>query len=583
MAAVTAFLGGFAAPAAASPEGLDGVITNARTEQPVADAQVIVHDRSGGWVDYTFTDAAGHYELPALAPGEYLVEVSAYQMVSQWAYGKQGYWDADPITSPGTVDLALMPVEYGSLSGRFVTSAGAPVASALVEVYTTTQNQRASTSTDATGAFRFDGLQTGGYKLRFTTPGGSAQWAHQKEEFSFDLAETFTVEADQETVMTETAFPVGSLEVTVVDTETAEPIAGACVNSRGGPQQISGCTDAEGRTRMDDIRTGTYSVSIAPPEGYLYGTIDDIVVAEGQTTSVTGDLTKAAVIAVSVEDARTHRPVTTACVSIVDDDGIVYPQPHCTGADGKIRLDRWIAGEFRVYAFTNDNSLGAQWVGSTGGTGDMRRAKMFTTTAGATTDVTIKLDPAGSITGVVRSADGNTPVEGLCPSVTPVSVIGPSMIHTFCSQADGTYTLSGLGPYQWPVQFPDFSGKHAWIWSGNAADRFAATPVRVRPGRSTTVNATLPLAGKLTGTIIDATLPNEWITVYAANTRTGDPAGPYARVTGTAQYTLSGLATQNVWIDYNGNTGPGNELARYPDPVSVTIGQTTHLDLPIPD
>ncbi|MDQ3790949.1 MAG: hypothetical protein M3422_27410, partial [Actinomycetota bacterium] len=151
--------------------------------------------------------------------------------------------------------------------------------------------------------------------------------------------------------------------------------------------------------------------------------------------------------------------------------------------------------------------------------------------------------------------------------------------HTSCSQADGTYTLNGLGPYKWPVEFPDFSGKHAWVWSGNAPDRFAATPVAVRAGRSTTANVTLPLGGKLTGTVVGATLPNQWITVYATNTRTGDIAGPRGVVTGAAQYTLTGLATQQIWVYYNG--GPG-DLIRYPEAVAVTAGQTKHLDLPEP-
>lgn len=576
--AAAALLFGFAMPAAASPDGIDGFITNARTGEPLVNVQVIAYELDGSWVSDAFTDETGHYEIAGLIPGQYRIFSHASEMVEQWAFGKVNSWEADPVTSPGTASLALAPIEYGSLSGRFVAPSGAPVANALVQVYTTDQNQRDSTQTATDGSFRFDHLRTGGYKLRFTTPGGGVQWAHQVEEFLFEDAETFVVAANQDTAMTEVAFPTGGLEVLVVDTDTAEPIADACVSWRNGPQQIFDCTDASGKAVFENIRTGTYSVSVSPPDGYLYGSMDEIVVSADQTTAATTELTKASEFTISIVDSATGQSAANSCVSVAEEKqgGVVSGSLHCTST-GEISLEQFPAGRWRIFAFTNDASLGAQWVGPRGGVGDVRRAKLFTTTSGATTDVSIKLDRAGAISGMVRSAADGKAVEGLCPSVTPVMPGGHEPYNTVCSQADGRYTIRGLGPYRWPVEFPDLSGKHAWMWSGNAADRLAATMIPVRPGATATADIRLPLAGTVTGTVLGATLPNEYISVVAVNTRTGDYAGPMALVRGATEYRLTGLATQQIWIDY---TGTPADMTRYPDPVAVVAGQTARLDLP---
>ncbi len=572
---------GLVAPATASPGGIDGIITNAHTGEPIANAQVVAYS-DNGWAGDASTDESGHYEISSLPEGEYRLRALAYQMIEQWAFGKADSWEADPVPSPGTASFALTPIEYGSLSGRFQTASGAPIANSLVQVYRADQNQVDDTATDANGEFHFPDLVTGGYKLLFTRPGGSAQWAHQKNEYEFDAAQTFEVHANQDTSMTEVAFPAGNVEITVVDGQTAEPIADACVSSSSGPQFFFGCTDADGKTRFENVRIGTYTVSISPPDGYNYGGVDDIVVTDGQTTTITGDLLKESVLRFTVRDAATGEPVADTCVSVVDEEtNSVAPSQHCSDADGTIRLGRYWAGRYRVFAYVRDGSLGAQWVGATGGVGDPRQARLFEAVHGETTEIPIKLDGAGSITGTVRSANGDAPVEGVCASVTPVFDDGMGAIETLCSQTDGQYRIDGLGPYQWPVEYPDMSGTHAWVWSGNVADRFAATPVAVQAGGSTTADARLPLAGKVVGTVLGADLPNQYVTVVATNTRTGDIAGPRGIVRGAAEYELRGLATQKIWIDYLGISG--TDVARYPRPVPVVAGRTRTLDLPVPD
>jgi hypothetical protein len=178
---------------------------------------------------------------------------------------------------------------------------------------------------------------------------------------------------------------------------------------------------------------------------------------------------------------------------------------------------------------------------------------------------------------VVAEASTGQPVAGVCPLVTPAAT---SQLGASCSGADGRYVLSGLGPYHWRVVFPDYSGAYAWQWSGGASDRFAARPVRAHAGGTANLDACLRATGTVTGRIVNTSLPNQFITVFAINARTGDFAGPLARVAGAAEYTLTGLATQQVLVGFYRS---GDDILWYPDPVAIAAGDTvTGIDIVVP-
>ncbi|HUQ55888.1 carboxypeptidase-like regulatory domain-containing protein [Lentzea sp.] len=221
---------------------------------------------------------------------------------------------------------------------------------------------------------------------------------------------------------------------------------------------------------------------------------------------------------------------------------------------------------------------GSQWVGTDGGTGDLELAAWHTLRFGETTQVTVKLDPAGTISGTVTDDATGAPVSEVCVTVTPAEpwYVNPYQPH--CTSSEGKYTLSGLGPYAWRVQFPDASNRYAWEWSGDKSDRFAAQPVQVQPGGTTTADAQLSPPGKVTGRITGMTLPPQYVTIYSINALTDDWAGRAGTVTSDGQYTLPGLNTQSILIDF-ADTNQG--LQRHPTSVAVTAGQTTNVDLQV--
>ena len=371
----------------------------------------------------------------------------------------------------------------------------------------------------------------------------------------------------------------GSVRLTVTDAETGAPLAGACANAEEGPSPGLGCTNASGVVVIGDLLPATYRFTIDPPEGYNFNAIEGVVVRKGKVTRASATLEEASVLVVNLEDRATGAPVTGACVDFVepDDYGVTqYGAAICADGDGQVRLSSF-QSRFRMFVEPNDGVHGAQWIAADGGTGDLDQAMWVQTSTGTTQQVTALLDPAGSIRVTATDAATGAGIDQACPWVAPQGLIG----NVYCSGSDGEYLLSGLGPYAWDVEVADYSGTHAWQWSGDVASRDQATPITVTAGQATPLSVRLPVAGRVTGTVVGATIPYQYVSVFAVNTTTGDIAGPGGWMSSDYGYTLTGLAGQQVKIGYDADSA---ETPRwYPDPIQVTQGATvTGIDLQVP-
>ena len=203
----------------------------------------------------------------------------------------------------------------------------------------------------------------------------------------------------------------------------------------------------------------------------------------------------------------------------------------------------------------------------------------------------VRLDRAGSIAGTVTEAATGAPIADVCTLPFAFGPSGGPDTGERCTGADGRFVLRGLGPYAWPVEFVDFSGRYAWQWSGGSAHRLAAAPVRVRAGRVAREDARLVAGARATGLITGPDGQPRFASAWAYNTVSGDYAAAYGPTDETGAYTVGGLAAQDVKVQATPAIA-GGMSTWYRDatsfatasPISVPAGGTVvGIDLTLPD
>ena len=374
---------------------------------------------------------------------------------------------------------------------------------------------------------------------------------------------------------------MGTVEITVLDAASHQPVTRACVEQLYGLERA--CDAADGVYRLTNVAPGyqTFSVTTGTHEPASVS----LDVVRGQTIRATVELTRTEAIVTQVVDRRTGRPVAGVCaiVATVGSHGLSANQVRsCSGPDGRLVVTLTGApGTYQLYMLPGSTGYGAQWVGVAGGTGNRDLARRVSVAAGANVTVpAVRMDRPGSISGVVRTATGA--YGSACALPYAPEADGLWRESPACTDAQGRYTISDLGPYAWPVLFMG----DAWIWSGNKPNRYFATPVRVTAGRTATMNAVVPTGAVITGQVRNAAGTVVDADVRAYNAVTGDFAAPTTGAYFGQPYQLRRLTTQLVRIEYslpgagymscwyNGTTDP--KQAR---PVPVTAGATISLDL----
>ncbi|MBM0202505.1 carboxypeptidase regulatory-like domain-containing protein [Micromonospora sp. NPDC051227] len=236
-----------------------------------------------------------------------------------------------------------------------------------------------------------------------------------------------------------------------------------------------------------------------------------------------------------VRDAATGAPVPRACASLVPVDaaalaaiGIGEDQlgryGGCADEQGVLVTGDVAPGRYRLLVRPYDTTAhGWQWVGRHGGTGERERAQVVQVRAGAVTSApNVWLDPPGTIVGVVTDAATGAPVFRARVMVVPYVPHPKYDDHGPTTDEEGRYTITGLGPYHWPVQFA--AAGLATVWSGGVGSRQQARPVRVRAQQTVTLNQALPAGTPLSGAVrVDELLT--YAQVIAFDAATGDLAG----------------------------------------------------------
>ena len=450
----------------------------------------------------------------------------------------------------------------GVIEGGITDQAGQP-ADATVTLRSTDDNvvRTVYTWDFPDGRYRFEGLEPGRYQIELYDNYYGRQWIPGKESRGYSkvfvVTEGATVTADDQWL------PFGTIRVRVTDAETGKAVPRPCVYVDTVPQDRQGC-GTKGVVELTDVPPGDWEITVTGYPSHFPEEPKYVSVERSETTRVKSSLVPGAALTTRIVDAETGDPVSSVCVHTVDpvwSGQSARMGQDCTGDDGVLELGPFAeATTFNLYAYqprspwtTPDKFYGAQWVGTSGGTGDQREAlKVRLTEKRLRTIPDIRMDAPGTITGTITDAATEQPVAGVC--AYPFA-FHPGQGHLFgkqCSNVQGTYVIENLGPYEWPVEFtPTLNTGYAWQWSGNAPNRFAATYTQVTAGAGATVDGNLVRAGAFAGKVTHDGQPVRSAYVTAYNRATRDPAGPswdYSDDAGA--YHLSGYRDQQLWVYY---------------------------------
>lgn len=497
------------------------------------------------WVGSTTTDDTGAFTLGRVFTGRYKMSFTINNDTVQWAYGKLDEESASIITVTAGEQTRVdeKPPPSGTITGRFTTPSGAPVAKAKVNASADGEYEEFKTTTDARGNFRLNKVPVGEYKLSFTV-GNLTQWAYGK--WTAESADPITVRDAKTTTVQDTQLPPATVRVTAQDAATGAPVKDFCAEISQIDRRA--CTTGSTAT-LKNLPAGKHSVSVSPAEGSFHLATDiEVTVEAGATASVAAPLTLGGRVTATATSRATGKPVQDACIFVIRPvvEG-VGEGGECTDKAGTVSTYPMLPGTYNVFVRAPER-FGAQWLGASGGTGDQREAAKITVEAGkATAAPPVKLDGAGSIAGVVTTAADGKPVSAGDVAVQAWHFgLGSSGDNAEIAET-GRYTLTGVGPYRWPLVFT--TGDAPRQWSGNTGDRFQARTVEVVAGKTVTYNEALVAGATIKGKV-SRPGPVEYVRVFAYNAVTGDAIGDsYSE--GSASFEMSVIGEQEVTLEYD--------------------------------
>ena len=191
----------------------------------------------------------------------------------------------------------------------------------------------------------------------------------------------------------------------------------------------------------------------------------------------------------------------------------------------------------------------------------------------------------GRIAGVVTGSNGTTPLTGIqVTAYVQVTVESWNIVGQVNTGSGGAYGFTGLATGIYRVEYTDPAGTYAHEFYNDQSTFNQATNVSVTDGQTTTLNASLAQAGKISGTVGGADgggniLVSTWRYVSGAWRSTGS-----ALSANNGAYTVGGLLPGTYRVQFSDGLSPARYVTEYYNNVTtlgeasdliVTAGQTT--------
>ena len=551
-------------------------------------------DGSSTLIASATTDSAGSYLLTGLPGGAYVVRFSATLHLTEYWLDSSQEWNATRIqVEEGLVtsgiDARLEPA--GRIEGRVVDGNGLGVNNVSVYAYRDGVYYENSATSVIDGIYSLDALPAGTYKLYFVDYYGDYAWTWYRSAATSVSADPIIVTAGGATDAGDASLLAGGrISGTVTDT-TGAPAVGVWVyaNSDSGGWTDSAYTDVDGTYSIDHLPPGRYRVFFSLDREYISkwytndggaSGADYVTVPEGATvTGIDASLVKAVTIDGSVAIAGGD-PLANATVAFERRSGSswTYADSASTQKDGTYLSSSLQPGTYRVSFSRYDSKwLQQYWDGQL----DRRFADLIELVGGDhMTGIDAVLQEGGSISGRVTNARG-APLQG----VRILATSGDESRWT-SSDATGGYSLDGLPPGSWKIEFSGDYRSYVPEWYDDKPDLAGADALTIGLGQAITgIDAVLTEYGRIRGSVTGAQgQPLAGISV-AAYARDGRGYWNYvsdASTDATGAYSVRGLVGGDYRVAFydHSNTYLGeffDDKSDFDaaDPVAVESGVAT--------
>ncbi len=385
----------------------------------LADVQLRVGGRSVGYMVTSEEPNIGKFSFINVPTGDFTLDVFDNHT------GRVGR-SAGSVTEQGhvaVVNVMLLPI--GAVRGR-VTANGVGVDHAAVNIYADGSGVRGANlfaTTDPDGNYRFTGIPAGRFVVSVSdAPGG------QTGSASGTITGTNEPLPDQ--IVNIALEPSLTVTGTVFQQGSTTPVSGAQITITVGGRVFHAATNDVGVYRLGFVPLGEIRVRAEAPVGYDRGEAAPVTGTQPGGT-VTANVTLDGVGTISGEALdNVGAPLSAGTVTFTNN---AWGTPVILFAsvqpNGHYEIPGAPAGHFSL-RLTVPGRVG---VGSAAGD----------VVAGQTTNVPLQLEDAGTVIGIVKTADGLTPVQGASVAVI-LRRTGSSLSFYTHTNAQGLWTLTNV-------------------------------------------------------------------------------------------------------------------------------------------
>lgn len=490
------------------------------------------------------------------------------------------------LTLTGLATAASADDEVGTVTGRVVDSAGAPVVGVPVELTTTMgMSTGAAVLTDAQGGYTVGPVAPGTYLVHVMPPGDSPLLEGYHGGSRAWEATWLSVTAGATTQVGDTVLQTAAIvEGRVL--AAGQPVSTAFVSltttSGSGGGFSSTWTDGTFRIKAP---AGDYRVQVTGPWGsglmttYWPGTQDQtqagVVTAVAGRSTALGDIamTTGATITGTVTGPDGAPVAGVSVWATRQSPG--FSSMATTAPDGTYAIGGLVAGEYQLqFRPAAGSGLRSEYFD---GVDDWASATPVAVTAGGTTArVDASLRQGVCLTGVVRSAAGG-PVSGALVLLHPAD--GGTASPHGTTGFDGTFRVSDAAPGDYLLEVSTWNDDLADGFYPGSTGRDDATVLTLAAGDCVDVDpVTMPVGGTITGRLlaVDGTPTAGNVTVTSDDGAYGSAtAGPDGR------FVVRGLASGDYVVQASAFGGgiavyhPGVPTRADAETVRVALGEDT--------